>query len=51
MLILMLFFVLDCRLWNKAKVNYAFIFEFDNRSLLDWHELAEVRMSLTLFIA
>jgi hypothetical protein len=42
MLILMLFFILDCRLWNKAKVNYAFIFEFDNRSFLDWHELAEL---------
>ena len=42
MLMLMLMFTLDCRLWNKAKVNYAFIFEFDNRSVLDWHQLAEV---------
>jgi len=42
MLILALMFVLDCRLWNKAKVNYTFIFEFDNRSVLDWHELAEL---------
>jgi hypothetical protein len=43
MLILMLFFVIDCKLWTKAKVNYVFVFEFDTRHHLDWRQLAEVR--------
>jgi hypothetical protein len=42
MLLLMLFFVLDCHLWTTAKVNYAFIFEFDSRHTLDWRQLAEL---------
>lgn len=42
MLILMMFFVIDCRLWTKAKVNYVFVFEFDTRHHLDWRQLAEV---------
>ena len=25
-----------------AKINYPFIFEFDSRHNLDWHQLAEV---------
>jgi hypothetical protein len=43
MLILMIFFVIDCKLWTKAKVNYVFVFEFDTRHHLDWRQLAEVR--------
>lgn len=42
MLILMMFFVIDCRVWTKAKVNYVFVFEFDTRHHLDWRQLAEV---------
>lgn len=41
-LFLFLFFCLDCRMWTKAKINYVFIFEFDSRHNLDWHQLAEV---------
>jgi xenotropic and polytropic retrovirus receptor 1 len=34
-------FCLDCRIWVRNKINYAFIFEFDPRHHLDWRELAE----------
>lgn len=44
-LLLMLMFCLVCRLWQRAKINYSFIFEFDLRSHLDWRQLAEVRLS------
>lgn len=42
-LMLMLFslFCIDCALWNQDKVNYPFIFEFDQRHSLDWRELAQ----------
>jgi len=39
-LLLFLAFVLACRLWNRAKVNYVFIFEYDTRHVLDWRQLA-----------
>ncbi|KAJ9629282.1 Xenotropic and polytropic retrovirus receptor 1 [Taxawa tesnikishii (nom. ined.)] len=42
MLLLMLFFCLACRVWGRAKVNYAFVFEFDTRHHLDWRQLCEV---------
>lgn len=42
MLLLFLLFCLACRVWQRAKVNYAFIFEFDTRHNLDWRQLAEV---------
>ena len=29
-------------MWTRAKINYPFIFEFDSRHNLDWHQLAEV---------
>jgi hypothetical protein len=29
-----------------AKINYPFIFEFDSRHNLDWHQLAEVMRPL-----
>ncbi len=41
-LFLFLLFCLDCRIWTKARINYVFIFEFDNRHNLDWHQLSEV---------
>lgn len=41
-LLLVLLFCLDCRIWVKAKINYVFIFEFDPRHNLDWHQLCEV---------
>lgn len=31
-----------------AKINYPFIFEFDSRHNLDWHQLAEVIRHLTV---
>jgi hypothetical protein len=39
-LLLFLSFVLACRLWNRARVNYVFIFEYDTRHVLDWRQLA-----------
>ncbi|GFP55419.1 protein SYG1 homolog [Trichoderma asperellum] len=42
-LMLMLFslFCINCSIWMRNKVNYQFIFEFDQRSMLDWRQLAE----------
>lgn len=40
MLYLFALFCGDCYLWNKNKINYPFIFEFDPRHHLDWRELA-----------
>ena len=48
MLLLMLLFCLACRVWQRAKVNYAFIFEFDTRHNLDWRQLAEVRLLIII---
>lgn len=39
---LFLLFCLDCRIWTQAKINYPFIFEFDTRHNVDWHQLSEV---------
>lgn len=47
MLTLFLFFAVDCKAFNAAKVNYSFVFEFDARSVLDWRQLAEVGLSYT----
>ncbi|RSL71215.1 hypothetical protein CEP53_001590 [Fusarium sp. AF-6] len=41
MLYLFALFCIDCLLWNQNKVNYPFIFEFDQRHHLDWRELAQ----------
>lgn len=41
-LLLFLIFVLDCRIWTKARINYIFVFEFDTRHVLDWRQLAEL---------
>ncbi|PGH16309.1 hypothetical protein AJ79_01851 [Helicocarpus griseus UAMH5409] len=37
-----LLFCLDCKIWSSSKINYTFIFEFDNRHVLDWRELSEL---------
>ncbi|PNP84665.1 hypothetical protein FNYG_02294 [Fusarium nygamai] len=41
MLYLFSLFCIDCLIWNQNKVNYPFIFEFDQRHHLDWRELAQ----------
>ncbi|KAF4980993.1 hypothetical protein FZEAL_3108 [Fusarium zealandicum] len=41
MLYLLALFCIDCLIWNQNKVNYPFIFEFDQRHHLDWRELAQ----------
>ncbi|KAL4821104.1 SPX domain-containing protein [Aspergillus spinulosporus] len=37
-----LLFCVDCMVWNRTKINYVFVFEYDTRSALDWRQLAEV---------
>ena len=49
-LLLVLLFVLDCRLFTRAKINYVFIFEFDTRHVLDWRQLAEIPSLLTFLL-
>ncbi|TKA33443.1 hypothetical protein B0A49_12950, partial [Cryomyces minteri] len=41
-LFLVLLFCFVCRAWTIAKVNYAFVFEFDTRHHLDWRQLSEL---------
>ena len=51
MLFLFLLFCLDCKVWTRAKINYPFIFEFDPRHSLDWHQLSEVRLkTLNIYV-
>ena len=40
--LLFLIFVVACRVWTAAKVNYMFVFEYDTREVLDWRQLAEL---------
>lgn len=40
--LLFLMFVIDCKIWAEARVNYVFIFEYDTRHVLDWRQLAEL---------
>ena len=35
-------FVVDTAIFTAYRVNYQFIFEFDNRNMLDWKQLAEM---------
>lgn len=42
-----LLFCLDCAVWNQAKINYVFVFEYDTRFVLDWRELSQVRTRKT----
>ncbi|GAO16878.1 hypothetical protein UVI_02011980 [Ustilaginoidea virens] len=41
MLLMFSLFCINCFIWSKNKINYPFIFEFDQRSLLDWRPLAQ----------
>lgn len=41
MLFMFSLFCIDCFVWTKSKINYPFIFEFDQRSHIDWRRLAE----------
>lgn len=34
-------FCIDCRIWTRYKINYAFVFEFDLRHHIDWREMAQ----------
>lgn len=31
-------------IWTKYKINYVFVFEFDNRNVLDWRQMSEVSL-------
>ncbi|KAL2820476.1 SPX domain-containing protein [Aspergillus cavernicola] len=37
-----LLFCLDCMVWDKTKINYVFVFEYDTRHALDWRQLPEL---------
>ncbi|KAL4967435.1 SPX domain-containing protein [Aspergillus stella-maris] len=37
-----LLFCIDCLVWNRTKINYVFVFEYDTRHALDWRQLTEV---------
>ncbi|KAI9716177.1 MAG: hypothetical protein M1828_000460 [Chrysothrix sp. TS-e1954] len=50
MLLLFLYFCIDCWIFTRAKVNYVFIFEFDTRHNLDWRELFELPCLFFLFL-
>lgn len=41
-LLLFLFFILNCKVWSTARINYVFVFEYDTRHVLDWRQLAEI---------
>ncbi|KAL6878939.1 EXS family domain-containing protein [Trichoderma novae-zelandiae] len=41
MLMLFSFFCINCCIWLQNRINYPFIFEFDQRSQLDWRQLSE----------
>ena len=47
MLLLFLLFCLNCKVWTQAKINYPFIFEFDARHSICWHQLSEVSFILS----
>ena len=37
---------MDCMIWTKSKINYAFVFEYDTRHTLEWRQLLEVSTDL-----
>lgn len=49
-LLLMLYFVIVCAIFDLAKVNYIFIFEFDARHHLNWRQLAELPCTLLFLL-
>lgn len=40
--LLFLLFTLNCKVWVMNRINYAFVFEYDTRHILDWRQLAEL---------
>lgn len=49
MLLLFALLCIDCAIWTRKKVNYPFIFEFDQRIHIDWRRLAEFPSFFLLF--
>jgi len=49
-LYLFCWFCLDCSIWTRHKINYAFVFEFDPRHNLDWRQLTEFPSFLILLL-
>lgn len=49
-LYLFAWFCLDCSIWTRNKINYAFVFEFDPRHNLDWRQLSEFPSFLILLL-
>ncbi|KKZ60757.1 hypothetical protein EMCG_04566 [[Emmonsia] crescens] len=45
-----LLFCIDCKIWGASKINYAFVFEFDTRHVLDWRELSELPCFFVLLL-
>ncbi|PBP27797.1 EXS family protein [Diplocarpon rosae] len=43
-------FCLSCNIWNRNKINYQFVFEFDPRHNLDWRQLSEFPSFLILLL-
>lgn len=41
-LLLFLLFVINVYTWHRSKINYQFIFEFDPRSVIVYHQYFEV---------
>ncbi|KAJ5620776.1 SPX N-terminal [Penicillium lagena] len=37
-----LLFCVDCMIWTKSKINYAFVFEYDTRHTLESRQLLEI---------
>ncbi|KAJ5775214.1 uncharacterized protein N7511_000225 [Penicillium nucicola] len=37
-----LLFCMDCLIWTKSKINYAFVFEYDSRHTLEWRQYLEI---------
>ncbi|KAJ5981312.1 hypothetical protein N7522_013733 [Penicillium canescens] len=37
-----LLFCMDCMIWTKSKINYAFVFEYDSRHTLEWRQYLEI---------
>lgn len=50
MLLMMGLFCINCFIWQRNKINYPFIFEFDQRDLIDWRRLAEFPSFFTLML-
>lgn len=43
-------FAINTLVWTRSHINYKFIFEFDPRDNLDYHEFAEVKKKNLPFI-